>query len=218
MTQNSSVCPGELYDRNERICQQHLQSYMTCLKGSVSTPSVYVPIPFEEHVLIANNTISMLRRYYNSPFFQIRPQCYSSLEPFICLYSIHLCDNKINIGPSEEQCKHISKLCDKELTTIKNFFPQLQIDKYFSNCASESPFNNKDCNIMSTPYTISAYNCTAGFYLVENGSCQPECNVWSLYPKSIVLTTDVMNILAAVVCVLSGASVLVLSWIRHQKL
>ena len=187
---------------------------MTCLKGPGSTPSVYIPNPFQENLLKANDTLSMLSQY--SMFF-ISQQCHLSLEPFICLYSIHLCDDKINIGPSEEQCKHVSKVCDEELTTFRNLYPM--IDEYLSNCASESPFNKKDCNVMNTPYyTITTYNCTAGFYVTENGSCQPECNVWSPYPKGIVLTTDILNILAAVVCILSGASVLMLSWIYHQKL
>jgi hypothetical protein len=213
---NSSACPGVLYNRYEAICQQHLQSYMTCLKGPDPTPSVYIPIPFQEHVSTAMNTLSMLSQYSQYTSIKIRQQCHLNLEPFVCLYSIHLCDDKINIGPSEEQCKYVSKLCDEELKTIRRLYPQ--IDEYLSNCASESPFNNKDCNVMNTPYTISTYNCTAGFYLTENGSCQPECNVWSPYPNGIVLTTDILNILAAVVCVLSGAFVLVLSWIRHKKL
>lgn len=187
---------------------------MTCLKDPGSTPSVYIPNPFQERLSIAKNTLSMLSQY--SSIINLRQQCHLSLEPFVCLYSIHLCDDKINIGPSEEQCKHVSKVCDEELKTIRKLY--YQIDGYLSNCAPESPFNNKDCNIMSTPYTISTYNCTAGFYLMENGSCQPECNVWSPYPKSIVLTTDILNIFAAVVCVLFSAFVLVLSWIRHQKL
>ena len=183
---------------------------MTCLKGPGSTPSVYIPNPSQENLSKAYRLSKL------SQFFVISQQCHLSLEPFICLYLVHLCDDKINIGPSEEQCKHVSKVCDEELTTFRNLYPK--IDEYLSNCASESPFNNKDCSIMNTPYTITTYNCTAGFYVTENGSCQPECNVWSPYPKSIVLTTDILNILAAVVCILSGASVLVLSWMYHQKL
>ena len=198
------------YDKNETICQQHLQSYMTCLKGPGSTSNIYIPSPFQEHLLTAKDRLYMLSQYR----FLIRQQCYLRLEPLVCLYSVHLCDNGNDIGPSEEQCKHVSHACDEEL----KYFRNSQIDGYLSNCASESPFNNKDCNITNTEYTsVSAHNCSVGFYLSENGHCTPECNIWSPYSRSTVLATDIVNIFAVVVCVISGVAVLVLSWLYHQK-
>ena len=189
---------------------------MTCLKDPDSTSDVYVSSPFEENLSTATSIIEYLPHLASLRQVHIRQPCLSSFEPFICLYFVHLCQKGNDIGPSKEQCKHVSNACDEELKQIKGEF---MVDECLSNCASESPFN-KDCIITNYKHTVSLYNCNAGFYqdLTENGSCQPECNVWSPYPKSIVLITDILNVLAAVVCIISGGVVLVLSWICRQKL
>ena len=188
---------------------------MMCLKDPGSTSEVYVSSPFEENLSNAKFLIQYLTSPIVAAQVHIRQQCHSYLEPIICLYSVHLCKDGMDIGPSEEQCKRVSNACDEELKQIKGFM----VEEYLSNCAPESQFN-KDCIVTSHKHTTILYNCNEGFYqdlLMENGRCQPECNVWSPYRKGMVLTTDILNIFAAVVCIISGIAVLVLSWLHHQK-
>lgn len=187
---------------------------MMCLKDPGSTSEVYVSSPFEENLSRAKFLIQYLTSPIVATQVHIRQQCHSYLEPIICLYLVHLCKDGMDIGPSEEQCKRVSNACDEELKQIKG----LKVEEYLSNCAPESEFN-KDCIVTSHKHT-TIYNCNKGFYqdlLMENGRCQPECNVWSPYHKGIVLTTDILNIFAAAVCIISGIAVLVLSWLHHQK-
>ena len=222
---NINTCEHALYDKNGStlLCKGYLQSYTNCLKGSDSVnaaPDVYVSSPFQQ-----TQTEEKIQSFLYLPTLvgiSVRPQCDSSLKPFACLYFIHLCDNGTDIGPSEEQCKHVSNVCDQELKQIKglNLRLPIPVDEYLSNCASESPFDNKNCNITGNGYIVSTHNCRAGFYqnLMGNGSCLPECNVWSPFPHNMVLITDILNCFSAIVCILSGIAVLVLSWLRRPKL
>lgn len=182
-----------------------------------TTLEVYVSTPFQESLSKAKDAIRYLLQAQVFTGISIRPQCLSRLEPFLCLHFIHLCDNGMDIGPSVQQCRNVSKVCDDELKQVKKKFPNYRVDRYLSNCAPKSPFDNCRCITSDTNRT---YNCREGFYqnLTENGRCEPECNVWSPYHKGIVLITDILNIFAAVICVISGGAVLVLSWIRREKL
>lgn len=190
-----------LYPENDRNCKEHLQSYTNCLMNS---DSVYVSHLHQQEQAVKKISFLSL----------ISPQCRSSLEPLICLFFIHICvdSHGMDIGPSKEQCRYTAKVCNNDLEKYKNF---IDVDEYLSNCALESPFDGKNCIIMNN---ASIQNCSAGFYLMENGSCQPECNVWSPYSQTMVLITDILTIIPAVVCVLSGVAVVVFSWIRYQKL
>ena len=191
-----------LYPENE-VCKEYLQSYSNCLMDS---DSVYVSHVYHQEQVV--NRISFLSQ------IKISPQCRSSLEPLICLFFIHICvdGHGMDIGPSQEQCRYTAKVCNKDLETYKSFF---DVDKYLSSCALESPFDGKNCIITNN---VSIQNCSPGFYLMENRSCQPECNVWSPYSQTMVLITDILTIIPAVVCVLSGVAVVVFSWTRYQKL
>ena len=217
---NNITCESALYNKNNSICKQYLQSYTNCLKGSHSekaNPDVYVSSPFERLQAEAEFKINLLSLASEVTKVNVRPQCRLSLEPLICLYYIHLCDNGTDIGPNQEQCGYVSNACDKELEQIKILNLPISVEEFLSGCVSGGPFDKKNC-IITGNYTIN--NCYTGFYLnsTENGRCQPECNVWSPYEKKVVLITDVMTIFAVVICLISGGSVLVLSWIRRQKL
>ena len=61
-------------------------------------------------------------------------------------------------------------------------------------------------------------NCSEGFYRTANGSCVPECIVWSPFDKTTILVTDILALFTAVVAVVSGVAVLLVSCIRCQKL
>ena len=215
-----SGCKPTLYnEKGSSNCKKYLQTYTNCLKGIThvnATPDVIVSNNFQQFEKEAEDTIRNLE-YFG---MHVRPQCHSSLVPLVCLYFIHLCDDGEDIGPSEDQCMHVSEVCDEELKQIKQILPTFSVDKYFSNCASKSPFGNKDCMIMSYNRTVSTHNCSAGFYKnsTEDGSCLPECNVWSPFPHITVLVTDTLNIFSAIVCIFLGGTVLVFSWIHCQKL
>ena len=61
-------------------------------------------------------------------------------------------------------------------------------------------------------------NCSEGFYRTTDGTCVPECIVWSPYDKTTILVTDILAISTAVVAVVSGVAVLLVSCIRCQKM
>ena len=147
----------------------------------------------------------------------LRLQCRLSLEPLICLYFIHLCDNGTEVGPSQEQCEYVSDACDEEVKQISLPPISISVDEFLLSCALYTPFNEKHCIIVGNYTSNGIQNCSPGFYL-ESGRCHPECNVWSPFSHTMVLITDIMNVFAAVLCVLSGCIVLGLSWIRRQKL
>ena len=150
---------------------------------------------------------------------QVRPQCMTSLEPFVCLYFIHLCYNKTVIRPSEQQCNNIKSVCDNELKVVKRLPLDIDVSKYLSNCAQSSPLDDRDCKVQSvTNHTIISVNCSEGYYRTINGTCLPECNVWTPYSRRTVLITDIMAIFAVVIAVIFGVADLLLSCVRCQKM
>ena len=145
-----------------------------------------------------------------------RPQCFASAEPLLCLLFIHLCDNGIDIGPSKKQYDHISKVCDKELELAKGS----GIDHYLSECSiSESPFDNKTCDIGTKNTSNQALNCSDGFFYDMNGEkCTPECAIWTPFSKTMIVVTDILTVFSAVIGAVAGIAVLLTSMLRHQKL
>ena len=174
----------------------------------------------------AEDKIKMLSLYANVIDLNLRQECLSSIEPLICLYFIHLCDDEMNtdIGPSEKQCRYVLESCDKELKLAREKkIPVDYLEGYLLGCAQNSPFDNKKCispNI-STQNGISnnnTQNCSSGFFLSDDRLCQPECSVWTPYSQNMVLITDILTMIPAAVGVISGLAVLLLSWTRYQKM
>ena len=61
--------------------------------------------------------------------------------------------------------------------------------------------------------------CSEGFYIDEStGLCIPECGVWEEFPHSFVVGVDAVVILSAIVYLLSGVAVLVLSCINYKRM
>ena len=60
--------------------------------------------------------------------------------------------------------------------------------------------------------------CNKGFYKAANGTCQPECGVWTPYSEGEVIATDTLAISAAVIAVVSSITVLILSYVYRQKM
>ena len=146
-----------------------------------------------------------------------RPQCLVSAEPFLCLLFIHLYDNGTDIGPSKKQCDYVSKVCDRELELINEYYGH----PYLSQCSTaESPFDNTTCYI-GTKNIISnqTLNCSDGFfYEMNEGRCTPECAVWTPFPRTMVVITDVLTVFSAVIGAVAGIAVLLISMLRHQRL
>ena len=61
--------------------------------------------------------------------------------------------------------------------------------------------------------------CSDGFYINESSNlCVPECGVWMELPSSKSTALDVVGITSAVVYLVSGTAVVVLSCIKHKRM
>lgn len=201
-----------MYDETNSICKEHLKWYTSCLKGSDSADAnldVYVSGPlYQTKIDEAHKVVGLL------PVFGARPQCRSNLEPLVCLYYIHLCYDEKDTGPSKRQCSYVLKVCDEEVDKLKGY--GISVSKYFMNCAPNSPFDSKNC--IARNISSQTINCSEGFYWDKNRGCQPECNVWTPYSRIMLVITDILTVLPAIVGVISGIAVLLLSWVRRKKL
>ena len=203
----SSNITCTLFDKTDTTCKSYLQQYTECLIAEPTDVKheVYVSSTYQQNK--AQETISLLQYLSNL----VRPECLSHIEPLICLYHIHLCVDETDVGPSQKQCDYVSLICNEELKMArdKNF---LIVDEYLSACTSNSPFDSKHCII-----TLDIQNCSTGFYLSEDKRCLPECNVWTPYSQTMLVTTDILTIIPAATGVLSGIAVLLFSWLHHKK-
>lgn len=208
-----------LYNETDSdYCTEHLQQYTNCLRESSSlnaSVDIYIVNPSKAKIIEMN----LIKQAFTS--LDPRPQCRVSFDPLICLFFIHLCDEGREIGPTKEQCDHVSSVCDKEWEKAKAFRLQHIIDNYLSMCSiAASPFDNKTCNI-GTKTTLSSQtlNCSDGFYYEMNEmKCIPECAVWTPLSKTMVVVTDILTVFAAVIGAIAGIAVLLISVVRHQKL
>ena len=72
----------------------------------------------------------------------------------------------------------------------------------------------------------SSLVCSEGFYVsledITNGTtvevCRPECGEWEEFPHGTVVALYITDIVVAVVYLLNGAVLLVLSIIRHKQM
>ena len=205
-----------LYNDSSSQCTQYLWQYTNCLDNSSTNVFVADPL-YQMSLTQASSFIQKLQPFKNL----VRPQCMKSLEPFICLYFVHLCYNEIVIRPSEQQCTNIKTVCDQELQAVKRLpLTDVDVSKYVSNCIQLSPLDDSHCNVQSvTNHTTSnVVNCSEGYYRSVNGTCLPECSVWTPYTRRTLLTTDIMAIFAAAIAVIFGAAALLLSCVRCQKM
>ena len=148
-----------------------------------------------------------------------RPRCLASAEPLLCLLFIHLCGNGTDIGPSKNQCDHVSEVCDRELELL-NEYHRHYIDSYLSECSTaESPLDNESCNVGTEITSNQTLNCSDGFFY-EKGKekCTPECAVWTPFSKIMVVVTDILTVFSAIIGAIAGIAVLLTSMLRHQKL
>ena len=75
-------------------------------------------------------------------------ECSQILEPFVCLYFFHLCDDGNVIRPSKKQCTKIRVVCDKELKIIESTSSLIPVNvsEILSSCASNSTLDSKNCS------------------------------------------------------------------------
>ena len=213
----NTTCAMTDHVESSNECTQYLRQYTKCLDNS--STDVFVAGPFNQTSLTeASSLIEQLQQLKSIQL--VRPQCMMHLEPFICLHFIPLCYNQTVIRPSKQQCNNITSVCNEELEAVKRFTLDIDVPTYLSNCAQPSPLDDKDCNVQSvTNYTINnVVNCSEGYYRTINGTCLPECSVWTPYSRQAVLITDIMAIFAAVIAVIFGVADLLLSCVRCQKM
>ena len=216
----SSNITCTLFNETDTTCKSYLQQYTECLKAKPSDvkPEVYVSSIYQQ-----NEAQEIISRLQSLPSNFVHPKCLLHIEPLICLYFIHLCVGETDVGPSLEQCVYVSSVCEEEVKLARRF--NFNLDEYLSTCTPNSPFDSKHCIITTSDITtsgittsgISIQNCSTGFYLSEDGICQPECNVWTPYSQTTLLITNALTILPAAVGILSGVAVLLFSWLRCQK-
>ena len=193
-------------------CTVYLQQYTNCLRDSMETDSdVYISHPLTQQTLTETNKyIGLLRS------LSLRQQCLLSVEPLICLNYINLCDYDESLGPislirpSKKQCAHVLNVCDEE---IESFI--MNQNDILPMCAPSSPLDDKNCTTHITNYKL--VNCSKGFFY-DNTSCKPECGAYTPYPKKVVLITDILVIFSSATGAVAGIAVLVVSWLRRQKL
>ena len=207
---SNSTCT--VFDEPENMCTAHLQDFATCLNNYSNSTNISVA-GTPDHTTVQK--IFILLRV-----FRISQQCATNLEPLICLHFMPLCFNNEVIKPSVKQCSFIKEVCNEELKQAEQI-PNLNVSMYLSNCTPHSPLDSTSCSVNSSVgvnnSNISTTCPTEGFYSL-NGTCVPECNVWSPYSKTTVLVTDILTIFATVVAVISGVAVMLVSCVRHQKM
>ena len=81
----------------------------------------------------------------------------------------------------------------------------------------ETPENQQVPLARNDSVTISM--CSENFHISEiTGRCTPECLVWEELPHSTVVGVDAVVIFSAIVYLLSGVAVLVLSCINYKRM
>lgn len=216
-TVDSSNGTCTVFNVSESECAVHLQDYATCLKDDFNSPNI--SLARTPNQMSPKRILDLLRMFESVHL--IRQQCATTLEPLLCLYFMPLCFNDEVIKPSVKQCSFIKEVCNEELKLAEQYSSIINVSMYLSNCALYSPLDNTSCSDnTSIGVNNSIVNTTCpieGFYSL-NGTCVPECNVWSPYSKRTVLVTDILAIFATVVAVISGVAVMLVSCVRHQKM
>ena len=131
-----------LYNATTNVCIPYLCEFTRCLSlNDVDTISGHLN---EDALNKASHYIQYLK-LFGPTLVDLREQCQLSIEPLICLYTVHLRGGKLDIGPSINQCKHIEDVCDHELEKLRSSYPLIPVDKYFSSCTPNSPLDTKEC-------------------------------------------------------------------------
>ena len=215
MTSNSTNTTCTLYKSSGNdYCTTYLQQYTHCLRldSNVSSSDVYTIEPPKLAVSEIDGILEFIR-------LSVHPYCLASLEPLMCLHFFHLCEQGMELEPSEKQCNHIFWVCDaEELKTIQDY--GINVYNYLAKCSRiDSPLDIKGCSIVSNVTDQIIANCSEGFFyqdVVEG--CIPECTVWTPHSKMKVLIIDVITTFSLLIGTICGVAVLLVSWIHRQKL
>ena len=61
--------------------------------------------------------------------------------------------------------------------------------------------------------------CQENFFRPEGSlACVPSCHTWSAFPPSVTISTDVFIALSAIIGLVTGVAVVVLSVFRHKQM
>lgn len=132
---------------NGTTCTSYLQQYTNCL-GSTNNHGVNILGSLEQQKKKEGTVITL---FNFQPVLGVGPECSQILEPFVCLYFFHLCDDGNVIRLSKKQCTNIRVVCDKELKIIEStpsiasFIP-VNVSEILSSCASNSTLDSKNCS------------------------------------------------------------------------
>ena len=89
----------------------------------------------------------------------------------------------------------------------------------FCSAATDNPPTTTSDHVADNTLHNNSLTCSEGFYVSEStGLCRPECGVWEELPHSLIVGADVAIILSAIVYLLSGTAVLVLSCIYRKRM
>ena len=93
------LCSGEVY--KGQVCQLPLQAQQSCLTGNPDATEIFIPSRSSqqnlEHILISGLQL-----------FNPGPECLVALAPFMCLYTLGLCDGSGALHlPSFEECVYV---------------------------------------------------------------------------------------------------------------
>ena len=141
---NTANANCTLYNATTNVCIPYIREFTRCLSlNDVDTVSGHLN---EDALNKASRYIQYLK-LFGPTLVDLREQCQLSIEPLICLYTVHLHSGKSDIGPSINQCKHIEDVCDRELVKLRNSFPLIPVDEYFSSCTFNSPLDTQKCDL-----------------------------------------------------------------------
>eukprot|EP00731_Ephydatia_muelleri_P010669 Em0005g1255a len=216
---NQGSC--QLYTSYSSFCYPFLTQSASCIPSLINRSGLYIAPSVD--LQQSESTASQIQSFQDF----LSPQCKEVALPFLCLYLFPLCDdNQTTYLPSMAQCISISTdICRTEWLLASSLVNNLPVCSKLPNVSpcngsttpasttTASPNNASTTN--STSLSVVNKTCSENF--IFNGNyCLPDCPKWSL--RASGTNADYVVIVAAVVGLISGTIVLLLSCVRHRRM